>query len=198
MKKTLPAIALLALAAVVAIAGCGSSSNSSGSTSASSGGGAYGSGGESAASTQSTTGSSTGRSYGGAASSTSTGAGAAVLSVGSAAGVGQVLVDSNGMTLYYFEKDKQGGGKSACSGSCASVWPPLTTSVRAVGETPGAEASQLGTIKRTDGTTQVTYAGWPLYTYTADTKPGEDNGTDIKAFGGSWYPLHSNGEKAGS
>jgi predicted lipoprotein with Yx(FWY)xxD motif len=190
VNKTLPAIALLALAAVLAIAGCGSSSSSSG--------GAYGSGGESAASTQSTTSSSTGRSYGGAASSTSTGAGAAVLSVGSAAGVGQVLVDSKGMTLYYFEKDKKGGGKSACSGSCASVWPPLTTSVRAVGETPGAEASQLGTIKRSDGTTQVTYAGWPLYTYTADTKAGEASGTDVKSFGGSWYPLHSNGEKAGS
>ena len=195
MTKTLPAIALLALAAVVAIAGCGSSSNSS---SSSAEGGAYGSGGgDSAASTQSTTSSSAASRYGSAPSSTSTGAAAAVVSVGSASKVGQVLVDSKGMTLYYFEKDKKGGGKSNCSGACASVWPPLTTSgaAKAMG---GAEASQTGTIKRSDGTSQVTYAGWPLYTYTADTKPGEANGTDIKAFGGSWYPLHSNGEKAGS
>lgn len=62
----------------------------------------------------------------------------------------------------------------------------------------GAQASKLSTIKRSDGTTQVTYAGWPLYTYTADTKPGEANGTDIKSFGASWYPLHANGAKAGS
>lgn len=178
MTKTLPAIALLALAAVIAIAGCGSSSNSSGSTSASSGG-AYGSSGSAAA-----------------AQSPSSGS-AATVSVGSASGVGKVLVDSSGMTLYYFEKDKKGNGKSACNGACASAWPPLTTS-GAAKATGGAEASMLGTIKRSDGTTQVTYAGWPLYTYTADTKPGEDNGTDSKAFGASWYPLHSNGEKAGS
>ena len=55
----------------------------------------------------------------------------------------------------------------------------------------------LGTIKRSDGTTQVTYAGWPLYTFVEDKKPGEDNGTDSKAFGASWYPLHANGKKAG-
>lgn len=181
MNRTLPAVALLALAAVLAIAGC--SNSNSNSNSSSGGGGAYGSG-ESAATTQSTT-------------SSSTGGGAAVVAVGNATGVGQVLVDSKGMTLYYFEKDKQGSGKSACSGACASAWPPLTGSgaARAMG---GAEASKLGTIKRSDGTTQVTYAGWPLYTFVEDKKPGEDNGTDSKAFGASWYPLHPNGEKAGS
>ena len=106
-----------------------------------------------------------------------------------------MLVDSKGFTLYYFEKDK-GSAKSACYGACASVWPPLTTS-GAAKATGGAEASKLGTTERSDGTTQVTYAGWPLYTYTADTKPGEANGTDVKSFGASWYPLHPNGEKAG-
>jgi predicted lipoprotein with Yx(FWY)xxD motif len=193
VNRTLPAVTLLALAAVLAIAGCGSSSSNSSSSSAE--GGAYGSGGGSAASTQSTTGSSAAGGYGSGASSASTGA-AAVVSVGSAPKVGQVLVDSKGMTLYYFEKDKKGGGKSNCSSSCAGVWPPLTTSgaAKAMG---GAEASQTGTIKRSDGTSQVTYAGWPLYTYSADAKPGEANGTDVKSFGGAWYPLHPNGEKAG-
>jgi len=174
VNRTFPAVALLALAAVLAIAGCGSSSNSSS-------GGAYGSSSESSASTQSTTSSSTG---------------AAVVAVGNASDVGQVLVDSKDMTLYYFEKDKKGSGKSACSGACASAWPPLTTG-GAAKATGGAQASQLGTIKRGDGTTQVTYAGWPLYTFVEDKKPGEDNGTDSKAFGASWYPLHPNGEKAG-
>lgn len=175
MTKTLPTIALLALAGALAIAGCGSSNDNSGSS-----GGAYGSSSETTASTAS-----------------SEGAGAATfVSVGSAAGVGQVLVDSEGMTLYYFQKDKKGSGKSACSGACASAWPPLTTEGMPQ-PSNGSSASKLGTIERSDGTTQVTYAGWPLYTFVEDKKPGEDNGTDSKAFGASWYPLHPNGEKAG-
>lgn len=118
------------------------------------------------------------------------------VSLGEAAGVGQVLVDSEGMTLYYFQKDQKGSGKSKCEGSCAVAWPPLTTE----GDPEamkGVKASMLGTIERKDGSTQITYAGWPLYTFVGDKKPGEDNGTDSKAFGASWYPLHSNGEKAG-
>jgi predicted lipoprotein with Yx(FWY)xxD motif len=171
VNRTFPAIALLALAAIVAIAGCGGSSNSS------EGGGAYG-GGESTSKPASAT--------------SPTGSGAPI-TVGSAAGVGKVLVDSRGMTLYYFQKDQN--GESACYGACEQGWPPLTTDGKPVaGE--GAMASELGTTKRKDGTTQVTYAGWPLYTFVEDKKPGEDNGTDSKAFGASWYPLHPNGEKA--
>jgi predicted lipoprotein with Yx(FWY)xxD motif len=118
------------------------------------------------------------------------------ISVGEAAGVGQILVDSEGMTLYYFQKDQKGSGKSKCEGACAEAWPPLTTE----GEPEamkGVKAAMLGTIEREDGTTQVTYAGWPLYTFVADQKPGEDNGTDSKAFGASWYPLHSSAAPAG-
>ena len=118
------------------------------------------------------------------------------VSLGEASAVGKVLVDSEGMTLYYFEKDQKGSGKSKCEGACAEAWPPLTTE----GEPEamkGVKAAMLGTIEREDGSTQVTYAGWPLYTFVADQKPGEDNGTDSKAFGASWYPLHSNGQKAG-
>lgn len=179
MTRTYPTMALLALVGALAIAGCGSSSNSESSSS----GGAYGGGGESTASTASET--------SGGSSGTAT-----VVSVGTAANVGQVLVDSKGMTLYYFEKDKKGSGKSACSGACASAWPPLT-STGAAKAMAGVNSSMLGTIKRSDGTTQITYAGWPLYTFVEDKKPGEDNGTDSKAFGASWYPLHPNGEKAG-
>jgi predicted lipoprotein with Yx(FWY)xxD motif len=186
--RTTYAFALLAVATALAIAGCGSSnSNESG--------GAYG--GSSSNST-STASESSGRSYGSSESSgaSSGSASAAVVAVGNAANVGTVLVDSNGMTLYYFQKDKKGSGKSACSGACASAWPPLTTAGAAKAMS-GVQTSMLGTIKRSDGTTQVTYAGWPLYTFVEDKKPGEDNGTDSKAFGASWYPLHPNGEKAG-
>jgi predicted lipoprotein with Yx(FWY)xxD motif len=118
------------------------------------------------------------------------------ISLGGAAGVGKVLVDSEGMTLYYFQKDQKGSGKSKCEGACAEAWPPLVTEGEPEAMS-GVKSAMLGTIKRDDGTTQVTYAGWPLYTFVEDRKSGEDNGTDSKAFGASWYPLHSNGKKGG-
>jgi predicted lipoprotein with Yx(FWY)xxD motif len=177
----------VALAGLLAIAGCGSSNS-------------YGGGSSSSTATNEGSSSSTHESGPGYGSESTSGGGGessgnGTVSTGSASDVGTVLVDSNGMTLYYFEKDK--GGKSSCYGECASAWPPLTTngSPKAMGS---ADSSKLGTTKRSDGTTQVTYAGWPLYTYQGDSQPGEDSGTDSKAFGASWYPLHSNGEKAGS
>ncbi|HEX7245301.1 MAG TPA: hypothetical protein VF245_07040 [Solirubrobacterales bacterium] len=176
MNRIYPVVAACVLAVALAAAGCGGSSNSS----ESGGGGAYG-GGESTAASK--------------PASTTESEPPARISVSNLGGeVGEALVDSKGFTLYYFEKDK--GGKSACYGACAQAWPPLTTggSPKATG---AAMASKLGTTKRSDGTVQVTYAGWPLYTYEADAKPGEANGTDVKAFGASWYPLHPNGEKAG-
>jgi predicted lipoprotein with Yx(FWY)xxD motif len=172
VKKTVIAITALALAGVLALAGCGSGSSSSG--------GAYGSGEESTAKN---------------ATEGSTGGGtAAVVSAASAPKLGRILVDSKGFTLYDFHKDK--GTTSACYGACAGVWPPLTTEgAPQTGE--GASASKLGTTKRKDGTTQVTYAGHPLYTYTADTKPGEANGNDFSSYGAQWYALLPNGEEAG-
>jgi predicted lipoprotein with Yx(FWY)xxD motif len=190
------AFALLAIAAVLAIAGCGGGSSSSG------GGGAYGGGAnksgseETSASEETSSGKSSGAYAAPTSSENSPAAETATVAVGTAANVGKVLVDSEGMTLYYFEKDKKGSGVSKCSGACESAWPPLTTGGEAKAMS-GAQSSMLGTIERSDGTTQVTYAGWPLYTFVEDKKPGEDNGTDSKAFGASWYPLHPNGEKAG-
>jgi predicted lipoprotein with Yx(FWY)xxD motif len=176
VTKPFPPIAALALTALLAIAGCGSSGNSS----SSSGGGAYG-GGESSTTT--------------AASSQPSGDGtAAVITASSVPKLGKVIVDAKGFTLYDFHKDK--GGKSSCYGGCEQVWPPLTTEGKPqVGE--GAMASKLGTTKRKDDTLQVTYAGWPLYTYEADRKPGEANGNDIDAFGAEWYALQPSGEEAG-
>jgi predicted lipoprotein with Yx(FWY)xxD motif len=185
--------ALMAIAAVVAIAGCGGGSSSSGG-----GGGVYGGSGSKSGGEETSAGSETssgGGAYSAPGESSEAGE-AATVAVGTAANVGKVLVDSNGMTLYYFEKDKKGSGVSKCSGACASAWPPLTTGGAAKAMS-GVQASMLGAIERSDGTTQVTYAGWPLYTFVEDKKPGEDNGTDSKAFGASWYPLHPNGEKAG-
>jgi predicted lipoprotein with Yx(FWY)xxD motif len=189
MKRSYLVVGALALVAAMVIAGCGSSSSSSTTTEASESAAAETEAPKEAAPPKEE-----------AAAKPATEAEpegeATPISLGEAAGVGKVLVDSEGMTLYYFQKDQKGSGKSKCEGACAEAWPPLTTE----GEPeamPGVKAAMLGTIKRNDGTTQVTYAGWPLYTFIEDKKPGEDNGTDSKAFGASWYPLHSNGKKGG-
>jgi predicted lipoprotein with Yx(FWY)xxD motif len=120
--------------------------------------------------------------------------GAGVVSLGNAQKLGMVLVDSNGMTLYDFHKDK--GTTSSCYGACEKGWPPmLTEGEPTVGN--GASASKLGTAERKDGTMQVTYAGHPLYTFVEDKKPGEANGNDVSAFGAQWYALKGSGEEAG-
>ena len=120
--------------------------------------------------------------------------GARIVSLGNAQKLGMVLVDSSGMTLYDFHKDK--GTTSSCYGPCAEGWPPmLTEGEPTVGN--GASASKLGTTERKDGTMQVTYAGHPLYTFVEDKKPGEANGNDVSAFGGQWYALKGSGEEAG-
>lgn len=178
MTKSILAIAALALVALLAIAGCGGSDNSSGS-----GGGGYGSGGGSTTAAATT------------ASSESTDSGkVAIVSAATVPKLGKAIVDAKGFTLYDFHKDK--GGDSACYEACAKVWPPLLSKGEPqAGE--GAMASKLGTTKRKDGTLQVTYAGWPLYTYEADTKPGDAKGNDIDSFGAEWYALQPSGEEAG-
>jgi predicted lipoprotein with Yx(FWY)xxD motif len=105
--------------------------------------------------------------------------------------LGTVLVDGKGRTLYLFEKDKD--AMSSCYGACASVWPPLTSAKRAVAG--GLPAAKIGTTKRSDGTTEVTYAGHPLYTYAGDGKPGQAQGQGLDQFGAEWYVLAPSGHK---
>ena len=105
---------------------------------------------------------------------------------------GKVLVGSNGRTLYLFEADKN--GTSTCSGACAAGWPPDT-----VKGTPqagsGVKQSLLSTIKRPDGTKQITYNGHPLYYFAGDTSAGDANGQGSKAFGADWYVVNASGGK---
>jgi predicted lipoprotein with Yx(FWY)xxD motif len=106
--------------------------------------------------------------------------------------LGTYLVDSKGMSLYLFEKDKS--KKSTCSGACAKAWPPLlTTGKPKVGGS--AKASLLGTTKRSDGKTQVTYNGHPLYYFIQDKKAGDTKGEGIDGFGAEWYVLSASGKK---
>jgi len=95
-------------------------------------------------------------------------------------GLGKILVDSQGRTLYLFQKDS--GTTSTCAGACASDWPPLMANGK---PTAGSEASasMLGTSTRSDGKPQVTYNGHPLYLYVGDQKAGDTNGQGVSAFG---------------
>jgi predicted lipoprotein with Yx(FWY)xxD motif len=169
-----PLMALTALAAVGAIAaGCGGNNNSgsggsSSGGSSSGGGGIYGSGGTSPTSGQS---------------------GVATVSTSSTK-LGQILVDAKGRTLYLFEKDQP--NQSACSGPCVSAWP-VDQSSGTPKATSAAKASMLGTIKRTDGTTQVTYNHHPLYSYSGDTAAGQQNGQGVDAFGAQWFVVSPSG-----
>jgi predicted lipoprotein with Yx(FWY)xxD motif len=106
--------------------------------------------------------------------------------------LGRFVVDGNGLTLYLFEKDKQ--GKSACYASCAKVWAPLITSGKPTAGA-GVVASRIGTTKRNDGKLQATYGGHPLYHYDDDHKPGQTAGQGSKAFGASWYVVAPGGKK---
>lgn len=101
--------------------------------------------------------------------------------------LGTVLVDGEGMTLYLFDNDAD--SESACYDSCAATWPPLTGEVSA-GD--GVDASLIGTTERTDGTTQVTYDGNPLYYYAADSAPGDTTG---QAVGGVWWVVGPDGSR---
>jgi predicted lipoprotein with Yx(FWY)xxD motif len=155
-----PLVALVALAAVgVLAAGCGS--NGSGSSSGGMGG--YGSSGTAPAS-------------GGASSVATVSA--------TTTSLGMILVDGSGRTLYLFEKDQP--NQSACAGACAAAWPVDQSS-----GTPkagsGVTASMLGTIKRSDNTTQVTYNQHPLYYFQGDSGAGQQNGQGVDAFGAKWF-----------
>lgn len=106
--------------------------------------------------------------------------------------LGRILVDAQGRTLYLFEKDRR--GRSACSGTCASYWPPLLTRGKPVAGS-GIKRSLLGVTRRGDGTSQVTYAGHPLYRFVQDTKPGQTTGQDLHDFGAGWYAVSPAGKK---
>jgi predicted lipoprotein with Yx(FWY)xxD motif len=128
---------------------------------------------------------------GGSTSMSSAGAtSAATVGTAKVGDVGTVLVDGDGMTLYLFESDT--GTTSTCTGTCASMWPALTTSSDAEAGS-GAKASMLGTTTRDDGSTQVTYNGHPLYLYSGDSAAGQANGQGI---GNVWYAVTAQGTAA--
>jgi predicted lipoprotein with Yx(FWY)xxD motif len=125
------------------------------------------------------------------AGSTPTSGGPVTLSVASS-GVGDVLNDANNRSVYLFKKDT--GPKSSCFGACAHNWPPVRTNAKPIAGS-GAEASLIGTIKRSDGGSQVTYNGHPLYLFAGDNAPGAINGQGITAFGAPWFVVSPAGNQ---
>ena len=99
----------------------------------------------------------------------------------------KVLTNAKGFVLYWFAPDTPTSSK--CTGSCATYWPPVKGSVTAGSGVTGT----LGTITRSDGTTQATYDGHPLYTYAGDTSPGQAKGNGLNVSGGLWYEMTVSG-----
>jgi predicted lipoprotein with Yx(FWY)xxD motif len=122
----------------------------------------------------------------------STPSGAATVAVASNAKLGQILVDGSGRTLYLFQADTT--TTSTCYGSCASYWPPVLTN-GAPQAGAGANASLLGTTKRTDGTVEVTYGDHPLYYVVTDHNPGDATGQNVNNFGAPWFVVGPDGNK---
>ena len=117
--------------------------------------------------------------------------GSATVALGSGP-LGTHLVDSKGRTLYLFEKDK--GTMSTCSSACASLWPASTTSGHNKAGS-GVNAELLGSTKRSDGGTQLTYNGHPLYRFSGDHAAGDTNGQGLTDFGAGWYVVSPAGQK---
>ncbi len=128
-----------------------------------------------------------------ASTPTSAPAAAAGITISSAnvPGVGTVLVNGQGMTLYLLSSEQ--GGKLTCTddNGCTKVWPDteLPAGVTSATAGSGVDASKLGTIKGSSGSLYVTYAGWPLYTFAHDTATGQAHGEGIVSFGGTWTTL---------
>jgi predicted lipoprotein with Yx(FWY)xxD motif len=167
-RFTLLAVAALALG--VAAAGCGGSNSSSAApasgTNASSGSpGLYGSGGGSSSSSSS-----------------------AVTVKAVSSPLGTILVDQGGKTLYLFEADSM--NKSNCSGGCLALWPAVMADGKATAGS-GVSAGMIGTAT---GSSQVTYAGHPLYWFSGDTAAGDTNGEGLTDFGGAWYAVSPAGK----
>src|SRR5260370_33522479 len=104
----------------------------------------------------------------------------------------QVVTNSKGFTVYWFAPDTSTTSK--CTGSCATFWPPVKGPASAMSGVTGT----LGTITRPDGTTQATYDGHPLYTYSGDTAAGQAKGNGLNVSGGLWHEMTVSGATPGA
>jgi predicted lipoprotein with Yx(FWY)xxD motif len=108
-----------------------------------------------------------------------------------APGLGAIVTDDAGRTLYRFDKDTAEPSASNCAGDCASLWPPALADGRPAPS--GVDPELLGTVTRADGSTQLTLKGWPVYYFSGDKKPGDVAGQGVK---GVWFAVTPDGAKA--
>lgn len=168
------AVAIASIVAALAIAACGSSKSTTSSS-------------KSTASSSSSAGASS-------TAGSATGAPAVLITTKSQPKLGTVVaVGPKHLTVYMFGADK--GSTSSCTGKCAAVWPPVIGTPHAGGT---AVSADLGSIKRADGKTQVTYKGHPLYTFIKDKDDGDAYGQKVVNFGGPWYAITPAGARVTS
>jgi predicted lipoprotein with Yx(FWY)xxD motif len=169
--KKMSGVLVLSVAALI-VAGCGGSGGGTTTTST---------GGEGA------------QASGGGATTSESSAPPVKIAAKNVSGVGEVLVDGEGKTLYVFAPDK--GKEVTCVSSCAAVWPPvkLEEGQKATGSGK-VKSSLLGSDPSSEGGEVVTYAGWPLYGYVADTEPGKATGQGVNLNGGYWYVMSPAGK----
>ena len=113
-----------------------------------------------------------------------------MLSVSESTQLGWLVTDSEGKTLYRFDKDSAKPPKSTCDSDCASKWPPVPAKGQPM--TAGVDPTLVGSVTRADGTKQLTLDGWPLYRFTEDRQPGDIKG---QGKGGTWFAAAPNGQK---
>jgi predicted lipoprotein with Yx(FWY)xxD motif len=106
--------------------------------------------------------------------------------------LGKIVENGRGFTVYMFTRDRRNKDNCEKVTGCAGVWPPVTTSRKALAG-PGIKRSLIGTITLSPGVKQVTYAGHPLYTYSGDGGPGSTYYVGFSQFGGTWYALNAKG-----
>jgi predicted lipoprotein with Yx(FWY)xxD motif len=106
--------------------------------------------------------------------------------------LGKIVVNGQGFTVYMFTADRHSNDNCVKVSGCRGVWPPLTTSGKAVAG-PGIKRGLIGSIPLGHGVRQVTYAGHPLYTYIADSGPGDTSYVGFDQFGGRWFALNASG-----
>jgi predicted lipoprotein with Yx(FWY)xxD motif len=123
-------------------------------------------------------------------SSETAGGRTATIGVADNGNLGKILVDSEGDTVYLFEKDTS--TKSTCTGACAAAWPPVPATGKPT-VARGLSAAKVGTTTGADGKPQVTYNGHPLYRFQGDSKPGDAIGQGTNAFGALWFVVSSSG-----
>jgi predicted lipoprotein with Yx(FWY)xxD motif len=117
--------------------------------------------------------------------------GGPILKVSHNSQLGAIVVDAKGMTLYHLTSEH---GTLACTGKCATFWPPVIWAGKGKPTLgAGLKAAKLGTIKRPNGTLQVTYNKFPLYRYALDKKPGQTNGEGVDDSPGTWYAVSTAG-----